>query len=236
MVKQRRRTPDEARELILRAAAREFAALGYGGASTAQVARRAEVTQPLVHHYFGSKEGLWGAVLADLFERLGGALDRAAEAGKVSGGESTTQTLRLVRALIHFSGQHPELSRLIRGESVAGGERFEAMFAGYLAPLIRRFETSAAGVVREGGLAAQDVQFAYFAVIGAATQLFAEPETARRAFGLEPTDAGVIERYADFVAELLTRGLLGPPRLPPKQEETPGVERPRPARKAPPGP
>ena len=58
------------RDHILRAAIDAVADRGYGGTTTAAVARAAGVTQPLVHHHFGSKEGLYDAVLDALFGPL----------------------------------------------------------------------------------------------------------------------------------------------------------------------
>ncbi|MEM6368571.1 MAG: helix-turn-helix domain-containing protein [Myxococcota bacterium] len=50
---------------ILRAARRCFSERGYAGTSLRWVAKHAEVTQPLVSHYFGSKEGLFDAVIQE---------------------------------------------------------------------------------------------------------------------------------------------------------------------------
>ena len=61
---------EDTRARILREAAKCFAARGYAGATTVEIAKNAKVTQPLVHHYFGSKEKLWRAVLEDLYGRL----------------------------------------------------------------------------------------------------------------------------------------------------------------------
>ncbi|RIX30148.1 TetR/AcrR family transcriptional regulator [Amnibacterium setariae] len=58
-----RRTADERRESILRAAAQVFGRRGYAGATTDQVARAAGISQPYVVRLFGSKEALFLAVL-----------------------------------------------------------------------------------------------------------------------------------------------------------------------------
>ena len=58
-----------------------------------------------------------------------------------------------------------------------------------------------------------DERLAYFAMVGAATALFAEPQAARRAFRLDVSREDTIERYADVVVDLLTEGLLARPRL-----------------------
>lgn len=54
---------DETRDAILVAARACFADRGFAGSSTREIARRAGVTQPLIHHYFGTKDALFDAVL-----------------------------------------------------------------------------------------------------------------------------------------------------------------------------
>jgi AcrR family transcriptional regulator len=56
-------TPDT-RVTILAAARSVFAARGYDGASIRRIATEAAVDPALVHHYFGSKEALFRAVVA----------------------------------------------------------------------------------------------------------------------------------------------------------------------------
>lgn len=51
------------RDTILRAARDCFAERGLAATTTREIARRAGVTQPLLHHYFGSKDALFDAVL-----------------------------------------------------------------------------------------------------------------------------------------------------------------------------
>jgi TetR/AcrR family transcriptional regulator len=54
----------DTRERILKAALKEFAAKGFGGTSTREVASKAGVPHPLVTYHFESKEGLWKAVVS----------------------------------------------------------------------------------------------------------------------------------------------------------------------------
>jgi TetR/AcrR family transcriptional regulator len=67
------RPSDAARTQILKAAADLFAARGYEGTNLRAVARAAGVSQPLIHHHFGSKQGLWEAVKAHVVEGYGAA-------------------------------------------------------------------------------------------------------------------------------------------------------------------
>ena len=53
------------RDKIADAAADEFAAKGYAGARVARIADTAGVNKQLIFYYFGSKAGLYGAVLGE---------------------------------------------------------------------------------------------------------------------------------------------------------------------------
>ena len=60
----RQRQADARREQLLDLALDLFAKQGFEATSTQQIAKAAGVTQGLVFHYFGSKEGLLSAVLS----------------------------------------------------------------------------------------------------------------------------------------------------------------------------
>jgi AcrR family transcriptional regulator len=82
----RRKGSPDTRETILGAAREVFAEHGYDGASIRAIASAAQVDPALVHHYFGTKEGLFlatvrapidpGAVIGGV---LAGGLDGAGE-------------------------------------------------------------------------------------------------------------------------------------------------------------
>jgi TetR/AcrR family transcriptional regulator len=54
--------PGDARNAIVQAALGVFAAEGFHGAGTRQIAQVAGVSQPLLNHHFGGKETLWRVV------------------------------------------------------------------------------------------------------------------------------------------------------------------------------
>lgn len=57
---------EDTRRRILEAALDLFAAHGYEGASTRQIAEGAGVNLPAIQYYFGSKEGLYRAIIEDI--------------------------------------------------------------------------------------------------------------------------------------------------------------------------
>lgn len=61
---------DLSRSAILKAAMAEFAREGEAGARTEAIAKAAGVNKALIHYYFGTKEGLYGAVLDEVFSGL----------------------------------------------------------------------------------------------------------------------------------------------------------------------
>ncbi|WP_375770387.1 TetR family transcriptional regulator [Archangium gephyra] len=194
---------------ILAAATREFADQGYAGATTAGIARRAGVTQPLVHHHFGSKQGLWEAVLEALFQEFHQVMSRAMS--EVEGADRITRLEHLLRTTVRFNGSRPELSRLIHTESSSGEAAYEALFTMLRSGPLSIFQRELSAAVEDGTIRPVDPRFAYFAIIGASTQPFTEPETARRLWGLDVKDEHVISQYADFVVDQLLRGLLAAP-------------------------
>ncbi len=60
---------EDTRRRILETALQVFATEGYEGASTRQLAEHAGVNLPAIQYYFGSKEGLFRAVIESIIER-----------------------------------------------------------------------------------------------------------------------------------------------------------------------
>jgi AcrR family transcriptional regulator len=74
-----RKSKEERREEILDAALPVFAELGLHGASTEEIARRAGISQPYVFRLFGTKKGLYLALVARCFRQTLELMQRAAE-------------------------------------------------------------------------------------------------------------------------------------------------------------
>jgi TetR/AcrR family transcriptional regulator len=72
--------PEKTRAAILQAALEEFAHEGVAGARTDEIARSAGVNKALIYYYFKDKDGLYSAVLEQVFtglySRVNAVLDR----------------------------------------------------------------------------------------------------------------------------------------------------------------
>lgn len=64
------RDPAKTRARILKVAIAEFAAKGYSGARTEQIARRAQSNIRMLYHYFGGKDALYACVLEEVLSQL----------------------------------------------------------------------------------------------------------------------------------------------------------------------
>ena len=106
------------RRRILAAATEEFASAGYGGARVERISGRAGTVDRMLYYYFGSKEGLFRAVLENAYEQLGAAEQQLQLAG--------ADPVEGMRALVAFTWnyylEHPEFIRLLNSENLYGGE------------------------------------------------------------------------------------------------------------------
>jgi AcrR family transcriptional regulator len=109
-----------------------FAELGYDGASVRELARRLGVSHNFINDRYGSKARFWRAVvdrsLTDQVARLGAALN-------VPGEDALERLRNLVHAFHQANVAEPDLARILKYESMRGGERLEYVFQRYLVPV-----------------------------------------------------------------------------------------------------
>ncbi|WP_448060023.1 TetR/AcrR family transcriptional regulator [Cellulomonas hominis] len=116
-----RMSGDERREQILAAALATFAAGGYAGTTTDQVARAAGVSQPYVVRLFGSKRQLFLELYRQVAERIivtMSAVDAGPDAAERMG-DAYVQLMGdrdLLRVLMHgfVAAEDPEIGRIAR--------------------------------------------------------------------------------------------------------------------------
>ncbi len=190
----------QTRQAILDAARDCFAEMGLSGASTREIARRAGVTQPLINHYFGSKEGLFEAVVeASLaeYEQV-----QAAQ-WALPPGDLRFFTTGLV-VLFRWLGEQPHGLRLAAWARLEG----QPGVVGLALPVYRRVRAQLLAA-RSRGLVRPDVD-----VDGAILMIDAmfKGFWDRRAeyAGYPIADEALPERMLRTAVETLLRGLLQP--------------------------
>lgn len=142
----RTRDPADKRARLMEAAAVLFAERGYAATTTADVARRAGVSEGIVFHHFGSKADLLEAVAADYGQGLAQAMFAVAPApGQPPSAEP------MLRAAFGYAREHGAVARLLRlsapdGETRGARRASRAQIVGALARGFAHW--SEAGVLR----------------------------------------------------------------------------------------
>jgi AcrR family transcriptional regulator len=114
------RTNDPARTMsdIIAVATEEFADKGLSGARIDEIAALTQTSKRMIYYYYGSKEGLYLAVLEDAYART-----RSAESGLHLDDEEPVEALKkLVSFSIDYKLAHPEFVRLVMTENIHRAE------------------------------------------------------------------------------------------------------------------
>lgn len=108
------RDAGQTRKRILDAATAEFARKGLGGARVDAIAARAKSNKRMIYHYFGSKEGLFTAVLENAYLGIRAAEQRL----RLEELEPEEAIARLVRFTWNYYLAHPEFLTLVNSENL----------------------------------------------------------------------------------------------------------------------
>lgn len=148
----------DGRSALLRAARSVFASRGYAAATTRDILSEAGTTSPTLHHHFGSKAGLYRAVLeqvtAEILAEFEGAL-----------GGTTTNFIERVDAIMDASvainNRDPAVSRIVFAAPIEARQNPElahsAPSAGSMASFIAELCRTSTGLSAEPALATRAV-------------------------------------------------------------------------------
>jgi AcrR family transcriptional regulator len=190
-----RRDPDRTRARILDAATREFAAKGRAGARVDAIARRARVNKRMLYHYFGSKCGLFQAIVKRAAARNAEALAAMSD-----------DPAEILPAWAESTGANRDWVRLLTWEALEMGEG-RAPAAG--AERRRNIEAATARLARgrARGLVAKDLDLGHLLLSISALAVFpwAFPQVARLMTGRGPDDPRFRSGRARFLRALARR-------------------------------
>jgi TetR/AcrR family transcriptional regulator len=192
------------RERILQAAIRAFSEVGYAGTTTAGIARAAGVTQPLVHHHFGSKDGLWRAAMEVVFAPMPRVPTRG-----LDGLAARETLLSLVEQFVRFVAAHPEVTRIIAREGAAAGPRLDHLVERYLHEPFRGV-VALLRAAQGADVVARDVrpELCLFLILGAGSHLFDVTALAARSQGIDTTAPSTRDAFVAMMRTMLEHGLL----------------------------
>jgi AcrR family transcriptional regulator len=192
------------RDNILRAATKVFAKYGYDGGSVEKISKAAKSYDRMIYYYFGSKEGLFIAVLEGIYRRM----DEAEAALALDTTRPVEALTAVIRFVLGYYRRNPEFVTLLNTENLHKGR--------HIAKSLRASEYSsrAIAIVREliaagaaqglfrSDLAPRDV----YLLITATGYFYTSNRHTLTAFlgePLESTDA--VAHWEDFVIETVLR-------------------------------
>jgi len=191
--------PDES-EILARGLA-AFAELGYDGASVRELARRLGVSHNFINDRYGSKARFWRAVIdrsmTALVERLGTVLS-------VSGEDDVARLRNLLHAFHQANVAEPDLARIMKYESMRGGERLEYVFGHYLVPVRDAVAPIVQRLVEGGRVRPFPIDVMVYAVV-AMTSVSAEVPLVSllgESFASDPSG------FASMLSDILVDGLV----------------------------
>jgi len=111
-LQQAREAPGSTKARILAAAEEVFAARGFEGAGTREIAARAGVNISSLHYHWASKETLYVAVFQDIFERLVELLRTTLER-RAGQRDREVVVSRVMHELVGFMADHPTVPKLL---------------------------------------------------------------------------------------------------------------------------
>lgn len=190
------RDPDLTRARILEAAFALFVKKGFAAVTMRELAEQSDVTKSLIHHHFGTKEGLWEAVKEMAFARYyEGQKEELEQAGSPNPELLKNGVIRF----FHFLADNPQVVRLFSWAHLEGDSscsHMDAELVGLGAERVRQ--------AQEAGLLRADVNPTHVVTtfINACTHWFVTCE-----YHADWPGMGTDEEYLDDFLKIFMRGL-----------------------------
>lgn len=199
-----RRDAGATRARILRAATQEFARHGFGGARGDRIARRGRSSERMVYYYYGSKEGLFRAVLEAAYDALG-----VAEQALVLDDKPPREALaHFCRFVWRWYAEHPEFIGVLTAENQLQARhlRRSSRLDVLVAPVVRMLASLLARGVRDGafrpGLDASDL---YVSIAGLGYFRVSNRHTLSAVLGCDLADPHELERHWRTCEDMVLR-------------------------------
>jgi TetR/AcrR family transcriptional regulator len=184
---------DKGLRSIILAARRAFAAHGFDGASLRQISAEAGVLHTAMLYHFPTKDALWKAVMADMFEALEARF--AARAAAHSASDPRDLARALVREFVMFCAECPELHRIMTSEGRSETDRLSWLVDTYS----KRLFNAVTAMAPAANPLLNDPIRLYYAIIGLSASVFTLAPEYRRLSGKDPFAEDEVAATADIV-------------------------------------
>ncbi len=206
----RRHGVAETRESLLRAGTELFALEGFDGASVEEIAARAGVNKALISYHFGSKRGLYRALLRST---LAAAVERMA--ALVATERPPAELLAGFIAEFHrlATVDRPSFPALLLREVLSAGRAFDEEIAPEVVALFGLVRGIIERGTREGAFRRVNPFLAHIGIVGSLAFFYATEPTRRRIAtqGKLPMALPPRDEFLRHMQEMVIRGLAADP-------------------------
>ncbi|MCB1183931.1 TetR/AcrR family transcriptional regulator [bacterium] len=199
------RDPEATRDALLSAGLECFAAKGFTGCTTQEIARIAGVNKALISYHFGGKQGLLDALHAQVFERLGPGIARLPDTDS-----DATRNLRdYIRAFAGLADLNPDYPVMLLRGLIAGETDPEGGFANRLMESNRVLRTILLQGIEEGHFRSVDPMLTQASILGSLLFFFSTAVTRRRlaSSGKIASPPPQPLHFVQHLEELIVRGI-----------------------------
>ena len=192
------------RDSILKSATKVFARYGYDGGSVEKISKAAKSYDRMIYYYFGSKEGLFIAVLEGIYQRM----DDAEAAIALDASRPVEAFTEVIRFVLGYYRKNPEFVTLLNTENLHKGRHISKSlrareYSSRAVAIIAEILASGAaqGLFRKD-LVARDI----YLLIASTGYFYTSNRHTLTAFLGEPMESPeAVAHWEDFVIETLLR-------------------------------
>lgn len=202
--KGRRRAGDSeagTRDRLFAAAAREFSARGFAGASVDRIADAARVNKAMLYYHFGSKSHLYGEILRDMF----GAVAARLAATVAPGADPADRVAAVAEAIGREAEVRPHFPPIWLREVAEGGAHLDKATIGVIAGLLRHMTTAVGDGVASGQFVPANAFLVQLGIVGPLLLFFASAPLRRK---VSPALDRAVNLSTDEVIAHVTRVAL----------------------------
>lgn len=183
----------DTRERLVDAALAVFAAQGFEGATTREIARRAGVALAALPYHFTTKEALWRAAADRIFGQLGSTIARRLDG--LAGVDRPTQLRLVLREFVRFSAAQPELHRFMIQEGFTPSPRLAWLVETHVRPVYEFVRTITEAAQRDGLVPVGRPEHLHYILIGAATSPYVLGAEFALLTGDDPRKEALVEEH-----------------------------------------
>lgn len=201
----RPKDPTATRDALMTAGADLFALHGFGGTRVQKIARHARANKAMISYYFGSKKGLYHAILVDTFAAVEERFDtiRKARDG------ADVRLRRFVDLLSSVASQRPAFAAMVLREVLSGGRQIDDRVWPLFLSVFKLVRDIVEQGVREGTFRRVDAFHTHLGLLGSILFYFATVPFRQKlaAEGKLPVKLPREDQYIRHIQDLMIRGL-----------------------------